>query len=108
MLNFCKQALKETTKKGIDVELIDIRTIKTLDIQTIIKSVQKTHRCLIVEEGHYFAGIAAEIGFQIMQFCFDDLDAPLMRVCQRETPLPILRLWKLNRSQVLIELWMPS
>lgn len=88
MLNFCKQALKETTKKGIDVELIDIRTIKPLDIQTIIKSVQKTHRCLIVEEGHYFAGIAAEIGFQIMQFCFDDLDAPLMRVCQRETPLP--------------------
>lgn len=88
MVNVCKQVLKEAAKEGISIDLIDLRTIKPLDIATIIKSVQKTNRCVIVEEGHYFAGIAAEIGFQIMEFCFDYLDAPLARVCQRETPLP--------------------
>ena len=74
--------------KGIQVEIIDLRTIKPLDIATIAASVRKTHRCVIVEEGHIFAGISAEVGFQIIEHCFDDLDAPLVRVCQRETPMP--------------------
>ncbi len=85
ILNKCQEAIK---KVDADVELIDLCTIKPLDIATIIKSVQKTNRCVIVEEGHYFAGIAAEIGFEIQEFCFDFLDAPITRVCQRETPMP--------------------
>jgi pyruvate dehydrogenase E1 component beta subunit len=88
MLNQCKKVVQDMAKNGIDIELIDLRTIKPLDIATIIKSVQKTNRALIVEEGHYFAGIAAEIGFEIQKFCFDYLDAPLQRVTSRETPMP--------------------
>lgn len=88
MLKFCKQAAEELAQKGIQVEIIDLRTIKPLDIATVAASVRKTHRCIIVEEGHIFAGIAAEVGFQIIEHCFDDLDAPLVRVCQRETPMP--------------------
>ena len=75
-------------KKGIQVELIDLRTIKPLDLPTIAASVKKTHFCVLVEEGHIFTGISAEIGFQIQEHCFDFLDAPIHRVCQRETPLP--------------------
>ncbi len=88
MVNICKKVCQTLLKEGLHIELIDLRTIKPLDSSTIIQSVNKTHRCLIVEEGHYFAGIAAEVGFQIQQFCFPYLDAPLMRVCQRETPMP--------------------
>ena len=88
VLKLCREAADELAKQGISVELIDIRTVKPLDIATIASSVRKTHRCVLVEEGHVFAGISAEIGFQIQQHCFDDLDAPLTRVCSRETPLP--------------------
>jgi len=88
MLKFCREAADELAKSGIQVEIIDLRTIKPLDIATVAQSVRKTHRCVVVEEGHIFAGIAAEVGFQIMEHCFDDLDAPLQRVCQRETPMP--------------------
>lgn len=88
MLKFCKEAADELAKKGIQVEIIDLRTIKPLDIATVATSVRKTHRCVLVEEGHIFAGISAELGFQIQQHCFDDLDAPLVRVCQKETPMP--------------------
>lgn len=88
MLKFCREAADELAKEGVSVEIIDLRTIKPLDIATVAASVRKTHRCVLVEEGHIFAGISAELGFQIQQHCFDDLDAPLIRVCQRETPLP--------------------
>lgn len=88
VLKFCREAAEEMAKKRIQVEVIDLRTIKPLDIATVAESVRKTHRCVIVEEGHIFAGISAEVGFQIMEHCFDDLDAPLVRVCQKETPLP--------------------
>lgn len=88
MLKFCREAADEMAKSGIQVEIIDLRTIKPLDIATVAQSVRKTHRCVIVEEGHIFAGISAEVGFEIMEHCFDDLDAPLQRVCQRETPMP--------------------
>ncbi len=87
-LKFCLEAANELTKQGVSVEVIDLRTIKPLDIATITTSVRKTHRCVLVEEGHIFAGISAELGFQIQEHCFDDLDAPLVRVCSRETPLP--------------------
>jgi pyruvate dehydrogenase E1 component beta subunit len=88
MVTVCKQVLKELVKKGIKAELIDLRTIKPLDIATIAASIRKTHRGVLVEEGHIFSGITAEVAFQIQEHCFDDLDAPLLRVCQRETPMP--------------------
>jgi pyruvate dehydrogenase E1 component subunit beta len=88
MVSICEEAVKEFAKRGIKIELIDLRTIKPLDIATIADSVRKTNRCVLVEEGHIFGGICAEIGFQIMEHCFDFLDAPLERVCQMETPMP--------------------
>lgn len=88
MVNLCVEAAKELAKEGINAEIIDLRTIKPLDIETVIESVKKTNFCVLVEEGHYFAGICAEIGFEIMEHCFDYLDAPIERVCQRETPMP--------------------
>lgn len=92
MFNICKSAALEAAKKGIKIELIDIRTIKPLDIATIVSSVRKTHRCILVEEGHQFAGICSEIGFQIQQHCFDFLDAPVIRICQKETPMPYAKM----------------
>ena len=88
MIDLCMEAAEALAKKGVKVEVIDQRTIKPLDIATIAASVQKTHFCVLVEEGHIFAGISAEIAFQIQERCFDFLDAPLKRVCQSETPMP--------------------
>lgn len=100
MVTLCEEAAKELAKEGISVELIDLRTIRPLDIDTIAKSITKTHRACLVEEGHLFAGICAEVGFSIMETCFDELDAPLMRVCQRDTPMPY--------SQILEKETMPT
>ena len=88
MVLLCEQAVRELAKKGIKAELIDLRTIKPLDITTVAESVRKTNFCVLVEEGHIFSGVSAEVGFQIMEHCFDYLDAPIQRVCQRETPMP--------------------
>lgn len=88
MLKHCLAAAKEMEKNGFSIEVIDLRTIKPLDIATVVASIRKTHRCVLVEEGHRFAGICAELGFQIMEHSFDMLDAPLERVCQMETPMP--------------------
>lgn len=88
MVVMCQKVVQELAKEGISVELIDLRTIRPLDIETVARSIKKTHRAVLVEEGHYFSGITAEVGFEIMENCFDDLDAPLERVCQRDTPMP--------------------
>ena len=88
MLHFCVEVAEQYAKKGVSLEVIDLRTIKPLDLGAIAQSVRKTHFCLVVEEGHIFSGISAEVGFQIQEHCFDFLDAPVARVCQRETPLP--------------------
>ena len=88
MVNLCKLAADELAKSGIEVELIDLRTIKPLDVATVVESVKKTHFCVLVEEGHIFAGICSEVAFQIQEHCFDYLDAPVKRVAQRETPMP--------------------
>ncbi|PJD98238.1 MAG: pyruvate dehydrogenase complex E1 component subunit beta [Parachlamydia sp.] len=99
-VKLCRQAVQELAKKGIEAELIDLRTIKPLDIALIAESVKKTGHCVLVEEGHIFTGIAAEVGFQIMEHCFDYLDAPIERVCQKETPMPY--------SKVLEKATLPS
>jgi pyruvate dehydrogenase E1 component beta subunit len=81
-------AAEELAKKGISAEVIDLRTIRPLDKQTIIDSVRKTHRLISVEESWPFAGIGAEISAIAMEELFDDLDAPVVRVCAADVPLP--------------------
>jgi len=81
-------AAEELEKSGISVEVIDLRTIRPLDKETIITSVKKTNRLVTVEEGWPFAGIGAEISAIIMEKAFDYLDAPVIRVTGVDTPLP--------------------
>lgn len=88
MIHICMEVAQEIAKQGITIEVIDLRCIRPLDIATIATSVKKTHYCILVEEGHSFSGICSEIGFQIQEHCFEYLDAPVMRICQRESPLP--------------------
>ena len=88
MVSLCLQAAEELFSQGISSEVVDLRTIKPLDIETVSSSIRKTHFCVVVEEGHLFTGIASEVAFQIQERCFDDLDAPVGRVCQKEAPTP--------------------
>lgn len=73
---------------GISVEVIDLLTIRPLDIQTIINSVKKTNRLICVEEGWPFAGISSEITYLVNEFAFDYLDAPVLRITGEDVPLP--------------------
>lgn len=81
-------AAAELAKKGISAEVIDLRTIRPLDKQAIIDSVRKTHRLISVEESWPVAGIGSEIAAIAMEELFDELDAPVVRVCAKDVPLP--------------------
>jgi Pyruvate/2-oxoglutarate dehydrogenase complex, dehydrogenase (E1) component, eukaryotic type, beta subunit len=76
---------------GVSVEVVDPRTIKPLDIDTIVKSVKKTNRLVIAEESHAFASVGAEIAFQVVENAFDYLDAPIRRISTVEAPMPYAR-----------------
>ena len=82
------KAAEELEKEGIHCEVIDPRTIRPLDIDTIITSVQKTNRVVIAEESHPFCGVAAEIAAQIQERAFDYLDAPVKRLSGVDVPTP--------------------
>src|SRR5215210_3431516 len=82
------KAAEELEKDGVSVEVIDPRTIRPLDIETIIKSVKKTNRLVIAEESHAFCGVGAEISAQVMERAFDYLDAPVKRVSGVDVPMP--------------------
>ncbi len=83
------QAAEQMQKEfGVSVEVVDPRTIKPLDIDTIVNSVKKTNRLVIAEESHAFASVGAEISHQIMENAFDYLDAPVKRISCAETPMP--------------------
>ena len=73
---------------GIDAEIIDLRTIRPMDMETVIQSVKKTNRCITIEEGFPQSGVGAEIGMQIMQQAFDYLDAPVLRITGKDVPMP--------------------
>jgi pyruvate dehydrogenase E1 component beta subunit len=88
MTGFALVAAEELAKQGIDAEVIDPRTIKPLDENTILASVAKTNRAVVIEEGWRFAGIGAEISARIMERAFDDLDAPVARVTGKDVPMP--------------------
>ena len=82
------QAAEELARAGISAEVIDLRTLRPLDDATIIASVSKTHRAVIVEEGWKSGSLAAEIMARIVELAFYELDAPLARVCSIEVPIP--------------------
>lgn len=82
------EAAEILKKDGIEAEVIDLRTIRPLDVETIIRSVKKTNRVIAVEEGWPFAGICSEIAAVIMENAFDFLDAPFVRVTGKDVPLP--------------------
>ena len=88
MVQFAIEAAAKLADEGIDAEVIDLRTIRPLDIETIVNSIKKTNRVVSCEEGWHFAGIGAEIAAITMEQAFDYLDAPVKRVHGADVPLP--------------------
>src|SRR5918992_1536020 len=82
------KAAEELEQQGVSCEVIDPRTIRPLDTETIIRSVKKTNRVVVVEESHPFCGVGAELSAQIMEQAFDHLDAPVKRVSAADVPMP--------------------
>jgi pyruvate dehydrogenase E1 component beta subunit len=82
------EAAEALAKENVSVEIVDPRTIKPLDEEIIFESVRKTNRCVVVEEGHGFANVGAEIAARVSRGCFDDLDAPVERLHRLEIPMP--------------------
>jgi pyruvate dehydrogenase E1 component beta subunit len=88
MVGKAMKAAEELAQAGIDAEVINLRSIRPLDIATILASIQKTNRCVTCEEGWAFSGIGCEIAAQIMEQGFDHLDAPVLRVAGKDVPMP--------------------
>jgi pyruvate dehydrogenase E1 component beta subunit len=100
MYHVAVQAANQLAKDGVEVEIIDPRTVKPLDLPLIIESIKKTNRCVVVDEAHPFAGLAAEIGFLIQREAFDYLDAPVQRVTLPDVNAPF--------AKNLFDAWFPS
>jgi pyruvate dehydrogenase E1 component beta subunit len=86
ILKTVHEAADVLAQEGIEVEIVDLRTIRPLDIDTIVESVKKTGRLVIVEESFPVASIASEVSYRVQRHAFDYLDAPIRRVCQSDTP----------------------
>lgn len=93
-------AAKELEKSGISCEIIDLRSVRPIDYETVVSSVKKTNRCVIIEESWPLASISGEIAYHLQRHAFDYLDAPVMRVMQADTPFAF--------SKVLIEEALPN
>jgi pyruvate dehydrogenase E1 component beta subunit len=100
MMEEAKKAAEELEKEGISAEVIDLRTIRPLDHKTIVESVKKTNRLVVVDESWPFAGVSAEIAYEIQKYAFDYLDAPVTRVNSADTSLPY--------APTLVEAWAPN
>jgi pyruvate dehydrogenase E1 component subunit beta len=87
-------------KAGYDPEVIDLRTIRPLDIESITNSIRKTNRCVIMDESNPFASISSEVTYQIQERVFDHLDAPILRITTKDTPAPF--------AKNLMDHYMPS
>ena len=85
------KAAEQLAGEGVDVEVIDLRTIRPLDAATVLASVAKTHRCVVAEEGWPFAGVGAQVVDVIQRDVFDELDAPVLRVTGADVPMPYNR-----------------
>ena len=82
------KAGEELEKENISAEIIDLRTIRPMDTEALVRSVQKTGRCVVVEEGWQQSGVGAEIAARLMEHAFDYLDAPIARVSGKDVPMP--------------------
>ena len=91
MLLVALEAAEQLSREGVDVEVIDPRTLKPLDLDTIVTSVKKTGRLVIVEEGWRFCGLGAQIAESIYSAAFDSLDGPIIRVTGEDVPIPYSR-----------------
>ncbi len=91
MLEYSLKAADQLMKKNIDVEVIDLRSLRPLDMQPIIESFKKTNRAVVAEEGWRSFGVGSEISARIYEEAFDYVDAPIKRVAQKEVPLPYNR-----------------
>ncbi len=87
-MTYALKAADELASQGIEAEVIDLRTIRPMDIETVLASVQKTGRCVTVEEGWPQSGVGSEISAQIMERAFDYLDAPVKRITGKDVPMP--------------------
>lgn len=94
------KAADELEKEGILCEVIDLRTVRPLDINSILESVKKTNRLVILEEAWPFGNVSTEITYQVQQKAFDYLDAPIIKINTADTPAPY--------SPVLLEEWLPN
>jgi len=88
MTHVCLDAAKVLAEKGIDVEVVDLRSLRPLDEDTIIASVQKTHHCVVVHEGWPYGGVGAEVSDRVQRLAFDSLDGPVLRVASFDVPMP--------------------
>lgn len=93
-------AVAELEKMGINAEVIDLRTVKPIDYETVLNSVKKTNRCVVVEEANPIAALSSEIAYNIQRWAFDFMDAPVIRVNSKDLPLPY--------AQSLLEAILPS
>lgn len=100
MMEVVKTAAIELEKEGIDAEVIDLRTIRPLDYETLIRSVQKTNRMVVVDESWPFASVSSEIAYVIQKHAFDYLDAPVTRLNAADTSLPY--------ASTLVQAYLPS
>ena len=87
-MTYALKAADALAGEGIEAEVIDLRTIRPMDMATVVRSVQKTHRCVAIEEGFPQSGVTAEIAMRIMEEAFDYLDAPVARVTGKDVPMP--------------------
>jgi pyruvate dehydrogenase E1 component beta subunit len=88
MINVANQAADQLAKDGIRAEVIDLLTLRPLDAETVCASVRKTNRAVVVEEGWEICGMGAQVADYVQRDCFDDLDAPVLRVHQADVPMP--------------------
>ncbi len=100
MMKVAFAAADELAKEGISAEVIDLRTIRPLDHATLVESVKKTNRLVVIDECWPFAGVSAEIAYEIQKFAFDYLDAPVLRVNSADTSLPY--------APTLVEEYLPN
>lgn len=100
MAEVAKKAAEELSKEGIDAEVIDLRTIRPLDYHTLVESVKKTNRMVVVDEAWPFSGVSAEVAYEMQKYAFDYLDAPVTRVNSADTSLPY--------APTLVDAWLPN
>jgi pyruvate dehydrogenase E1 component beta subunit len=87
-MTYALKAADELAKEGIEAEVIDLRTLRPLDTDTLVASLRKTGRAVTVEEGWQQSGVGAEVVARLMEHAFDYLDAPVLRVSGKDVPMP--------------------